>query len=71
VNPRVASMDFRLRVILWTPALAYEGFLLSGGSTAAPAQIATVGFLGGSLGFLLATMFTIRQGRRKKVRLRR
>jgi len=64
-------MDFRLRVILWTPALAYEAFLLSGGSTATPAQITTVSFLGGSLGFVLATMLTIRQERKKKLRLSR
>lgn len=64
-------MDFRLRVILWTPALAYEAFLLSGSSTATPPQIATVSFLGGSMGFLLATMLTIRQERKKKLRLGR
>ena len=61
-------MGFRLRVILWAPALAYEAFLLSGGSTADPAQIATVSFLGGSTGFLLAAMFTIRQERKAKLR---
>ena len=64
-------MGFRLRVILWTPALAYEAFLLSGGSTADPAQIATVAFWGGSTGFLLAAMFTIRQERGEKLRLSR
>ena len=44
-------MGFRLRVILWTPALAYEAFLLSGGSAATPAQIATVSFFGRFHGF--------------------
>jgi hypothetical protein len=65
-------MDFRLRLLLWIPAFAYEGFLLSGGSRSASlAQIATLGFLGASLGFLFATMFTIRHCRRKKVRFYR
>jgi len=65
-------MDFRLRLLLWVPAFAYEGFLLSGGSKSASlGQIATLGFLGASMGFLLATMFTIRQCRREKVRFGR
>ena len=64
-------MGFRSRVILGTPALAYEAFLLSGGSTAHPAQIATVSLLDGSTGFLLAAMFTIRQERKEKFRLNR
>lgn len=61
-------MDFRLRIILWIPAFAYEGFLLSGGSNASLGQIATVGFFWASVGFLLASMFTIRQCRREKLR---
>ena len=65
-------MDFRLRLLLWIPAFAYEGFLLSGGSKSASlGQMTTLGFLGGSLGFLLATMLTIRQCRREKVRFSR
>jgi hypothetical protein len=65
-------MDFRLRLLLWVPAFAYEGFLLSGGSKSASlGQMVTLGFLGASMGFLLATMFTIRQSRRKKVRFGR
>jgi hypothetical protein len=64
-------MDFRLRMVVWIPALAYEGFLLSGGRSASPGQIATVGFLGATLGFLVATMFTIRHCRREKLRLSR
>jgi hypothetical protein len=60
-------MDFRLRMILWIPALAYEGFLLSGGKNmASPGQILTVAFLGALLGFLLAAMLTIRQYRRAR-----
>ena len=65
-------MDFRLRLLLWIPAFAYEAFLLSGaGKSASLGQIATVGFLGASVGFLLATMFTIRQCRREKLRVGR
>lgn len=64
-------MDFRLRLLLWIPAFAYEGFLLSGGSSSASVgQIATLSFLGATMGFLLASMFTIRQCRREKLRLR-
>jgi hypothetical protein len=65
-------MDFRLRLLLWIPALTYEGVLLSGGRQfASLGQIATLGFLGAALGFLLASMFTIRQCRREKFRLSR
>jgi hypothetical protein len=63
-------MDFRLRLLLWIPLFTYEGFLLSGGSrSASPGQIATLSLLGMTMGFLLAAMFTIRQYRRKKLRL--
>ena len=62
-------MDFRLRLVLWIPALAYEGFVLSGGRAfASPGQMATLGFVGAILGFLLASMLTIRQYRREKLR---
>ena len=61
-------MDFRLRMILWIPTLAYAGFLLLGGQNlASPGQFVFAVFLGALLGFLLATMFTIRQLRREKV----
>jgi hypothetical protein len=63
-------MDFRMRMMLWIPALAYEGYLLSGGSKASLGQSATLSFLGASLGFLLACMLTIRQNRRAKLRPR-
>ena len=63
-------MDFRLRLLLWIPLFAYEGFLLSGGSSSSTGQIATLSFLGASMGFLLASLFTIRQTRRQKLRLR-
>jgi hypothetical protein len=65
-------MNFQSRLLLWIPALTYEGYLLSGGSESASlGQIATSGFLGASAGFLLASMFTIRQSRREKRRLNR
>jgi hypothetical protein len=64
-------MDFRLRLLLWIPAFAYEGFLLTGGpNSASLGQIATLSILGATMGFLLATMFTIRQCRREKLRSR-
>jgi hypothetical protein len=60
-------MDFRLRMILWIPTFAYVGFLLLGGKNLASlGQVVFVVFLGALLGFLLATMFTIRQLRREK-----
>ena len=53
-------MYLRLRMILWIPALAYAGFLLSGGwKFASLGQIVTFAFFGALLGFLLAIMFTI------------
>ena len=61
-------MDFRLRLLLWIPAFTYEGFLLSGGNSASLGQSATLSFLGALVGFLLASMFTIRQCRREKLR---
>jgi hypothetical protein len=65
-------MSFQLRLLVWIPALAYEGFLLSGARNfASLGQVATFGFLGASLGFLLASMFTIRQCRRDKLRFSR
>jgi hypothetical protein len=60
-------MDFRLRMILWIPTLAYVGFLLLGGKNLASlGQVATAVSLGALLGFLLAAMFTIMQHRREK-----
>ena len=59
-------MDFRLRMILWIPTLAYAAFLLLGGKNLASlGQVVTEAFLGALLGFLLAIMFTIRQLRRE------
>ena len=60
-------MGFRMRMILWIPVLAYDGFLLFGGKNlASMGQVAYAAFLGALLGFLLAAMFTIRQLRREK-----
>ena len=65
-------MGFRSRLLLWIPALTYEGFLLSGEkSLDSLGLIATFGFLGASSGFLLASMFTIRQHRRDKLSSKR
>ena len=62
-------MDFNLRLLLWIPALTYEGVLLSGGRDfASLGQITSFGFFGAGLGFLLASMLTIRQCRREKRR---
>ena len=60
-------MEFRLRMILWIPTVAYAGFLLLGGKNLASlGQVVFAVFLGALLGFLLATIFTIRQLRRVK-----
>jgi hypothetical protein len=65
-------MGFRSRLLVWVPSLTYEGVLLSGGrNLASTGQIATLGFLGATAGFLLASMFTIRQSRRRKLGLSR
>jgi len=64
-------MDFRLRMILWIPTLAYAAFLLLGGKNLPSlGQVVTAAFLGALLGFLLAVMFTIRQ-RRREIRFAR
>lgn len=60
-------MDLRLRMILWIPALAYAAFLLLGGKNLVSlGQVVTAASVGALLGFLLATMFTIRQHRRAR-----
>ena len=60
-------MDFRLRLILWIPTLAYAAFLLLGGKNLASfGQVVFAAFQGALLGFLLAAMFSIRQHRREK-----
>jgi membrane associated rhomboid family serine protease len=55
-----------VRVILWTVAMAYAGFLLTGqGRTFNSLSIAEA-FLGALTGFLLAIMFTLRERRRRR-----
>jgi hypothetical protein len=60
-------MNLVWRMMLWVPAFAYTGFLLAGGKNLSSlGQVVTTVFLGALLGFLLATMFTMRQCRREK-----
>lgn len=55
------------RMILWIPALAYFGVLLSvSNKVAQPGITITTAFLGALLGVLLAIMFTLRECRREK-----
>ena len=55
-----------VRMILWTLALAYVGFLMTGGNgVPSPSMMITTAFLGALLGFLLAIMFTLREHRRE------
>jgi membrane protein DedA with SNARE-associated domain len=53
------------RVVLWTVAMAYSGFLLGGnGSRSFDNLSISEALLGAITGFLLAVMFTIRARRR-------
>ena len=54
------------RIIFWTPAVAYAGFLLGGGNNVPNkmGMMVTTGFMGALLGFLLGIMFTLRELRR-------
>jgi hypothetical protein len=57
----------KVRAIVWTVALAYTGFLLTGqGLRTFNSLSVTEGFLGALAGFLLAIMFTLREERRRK-----
>jgi hypothetical protein len=57
---------FTLRVILWTPAMAYTGFILTDqGLRTFNSLSITEAFLGALTGFLLALMFTLRERRRR------
>ncbi|MFZ0481076.1 MAG: hypothetical protein WAL71_18195 [Terriglobales bacterium] len=57
----------KLRGIFWTGAMAYTGFLLTGqGLRTFNSVSVTEGFLGALTGFLLATMFTLRERRRQR-----
>jgi membrane associated rhomboid family serine protease len=56
-----------VRVILWTVAMAYAGFLLTGqGLRTFNSLSITEAFLGAITGFLLAIMFTLRERRRRR-----
>jgi len=55
---------FSVRVILWTAAMGYTGFILTGqGPRAVNSLSMTEAFLGALTGFLLAIMFTLRERR--------
>lgn len=57
----------KVRTILWTVAMAYTGFLLTGqGFHTLNSLSVTEGLLGAVAGFLLAIMFTLREERRRK-----
>ncbi len=56
-----------VRVILWTVAMAYTGFLLTGqGLRTFNSLSITEAFLGALTGWLLAVMFTLRERRRQR-----
>jgi hypothetical protein len=58
---------FSLRVILWTAAMAYTGFILTNqGLRTFNSLSITEAFLGALTGFLLAVMFTLRERRRQR-----
>ena len=56
-----------VRAILWTVAMAYTGFLLTGqGLRTFNSLSSTEAFLGALTGFSLAIMFTLRERRRQR-----
>lgn len=58
---------FPVRVILWTAAMAYTGFILTNqGLRTFNSLSLTEAFLGALTGFLLAIMFTLREKRRPR-----
>jgi hypothetical protein len=58
---------FSVRVILWTAAMAYTGFILTNqGLRTFNSLSITEAFLGALTGFFLAIMFTLRQRRRQR-----
>ena len=58
---------FAVRGILWTVAMAYTGFILTGQELRPLNSLAiTEAFLGALTGFFLAIMFTLRQRRRQR-----
>ncbi len=58
---------FRVRVILWTVAMAYTGFILTNQGLRTFNRLSiTEAFLGALTGFFLAVMFTLRERRRQR-----
>jgi hypothetical protein len=58
---------FSIRVILWTAAMAYTGFILTNqGLRTFNSLSITEAFLGALTGFFLAIMFTLRERRRQR-----
>lgn len=55
------------RIILWTPLMAYSGFLLTGQGLRTFNRLSiSEAILGALTGFLLAIMFTLRERRRQR-----
>jgi len=58
---------FSVRVILWTLAMAYTGFILTNqGLRTFNSLSITEAFLGALTGFFLAVLFTLRERRRQR-----
>ncbi len=58
---------FSIRVILWTAAMAYTGFILTNQGLRTFNRLSiTEAFLGALTGFFLAIMFTLRERRRQR-----
>jgi len=58
---------FSVRVILWTAAMAYTGFILTNqGLRTFNSLSITEAFLGALTGIFLAVMFTLRERRRQR-----
>lgn len=57
----------KVRAILWTPMMAYTGFVLTGQGLRTFNRLSiTEALLGALEGFLLALMFTLRDRRRRR-----
>jgi hypothetical protein len=58
---------FSIRVVLWTVAMAYTGFVLTGQELRQFNSLSiTEALLGALAGFFLAIMFTLRERRRQR-----
>jgi hypothetical protein len=58
---------FPVRVVLWTAAMAYTGFILTNQGLRTFNNLSiTEAFLGALTGFFLAIMFTLRERRRHR-----